>query len=293
MNPRMNLLLILGVLAVVVVRLSVFTVDTREHAVKFRIGRIVKDDYEPGLHFKIPFFENVARYPNRVLIYDEDSRERFLTGEKKNLIVDYFVNWRVVDPAQYYRAVSADEEIAQQRLAAMVKEGIRVAIGRRTLQEVVSAERTELMEDMLLEVQERSPELGVQVLDVRVKRIDLAEEVSESVFRRMSQERVGVATQLRAEGEEEYARIRADAERQRTVILAEAYRDAERIRGAGDARAAEIYAAAYSRDRDFYAFYRSMQAYRESIGSDQDILVLQPDSEFFKYLQSQVGSTGD
>ena len=293
MNPRMNLLLILGVLAVVVIRLSVFTVDAREHAVKFRMGRIVQDDYEPGLHFKIPFFENVARYPNRVLIYDEDSRERFLTGEKKNLIVDYFVNWRVVDPAQYYRAVSADEEIAQQRLAAMVKEGIRVAIGRRTLQEVVSAERTELMEDMLLEVQERSPELGVQVLDVRVKRIDLAEEVSESVFRRMSQERVGVATQLRAEGEEEYARIRADAERQRTVILAEAYRDAERIRGAGDARAAEIYAAAYSRDRDFYAFYRSMQAYRESIGSDQDILELQPDSEFFKYLQSQVGSTGD
>jgi membrane protease subunit HflC len=293
MSPRINLLLILGVLAVVVVRLSVFTVDAREHAVKFRIGRIVQDDYAPGLHFKIPFFENVARYPNRVLIYDEDSRERFLTGEKKNLIVDYLVNWLVVDPAQYYRAVSADEEIAQQRLAAIIKEGIRVAIGRRTLQEVVSAERTELMEDMLIEVQERSPELGIQVLDVRVKRIDLAEEVSESVFRRMSQERVGVATQLRAEGEEEYARIRSDAERQRTVILAEAYRDAERIRGAGDARASEIYAAAYSRDRDFYAFYRSMQAYRESIGSDQDVLVLRPDSEFFKFLQNQVGSTGD
>jgi membrane protease subunit HflC len=149
------------------------------------------------------------------------------------------------------------------------------------------------MEDMLLEVQERSPELGIQVLDVRVKRIDLAEEVSESVFRRMSQERVGVAAQLRAEGEEEYVRVRADAERQRTVILAEAYRDAERIRGAGDARAAEIYAAAYAQNRDFYAFYRSMQAYRESIGGDQDVLVLQPDSEFFKFLQSQVGSTGD
>lgn len=293
MNPRMNLLLILGVLAVVVVRMSVFTVDTREHALKFRIGRIVQDEYAPGLHFKIPFFENVARYPNRVLIYDEDSRERFLTGEKKNLIVDYFVNWRVVDPAQYYRAVSGDEDIAELRLAAIIKEGIRAAIGRRTLQEVVSAERTELMEDMLLEVQERSPELGIQVLDVRVKRIDLADEVSESVFRRMSQERVGVATQLRAEGEEEYVRVRADADRQRTVILAEAYRDAERIRGAGDARAAEIYAAAYSQDRDFYAFYRSMQAYRESIGGEQDVLVLQPDSEFFKFLQSQAGSTGD
>ena len=291
MNPRMNLLLIVAVLAAIVIRMSVFTVDAREHAVKFRIGRIVQADYEPGLHFKIPFFENVARYPNRVLIYDEDSRERFLTGEKKNLIVDYFVNWRVVDPAQYYRSVSADEDIAELRLAAIIKEGIRVAIGRRTLQEVVAAERTELMEDMLLQAQAAANELGIQVLDVRVKRIDLADEVSESVFNRMRQERLGVATQLRAEGEEEYVRVTVDAERQRTVILAEAYRDAERIRGAGDARAAQVYAAAYSQDREFYSFYRSMQAYRESIGSDQDILVLQPDSEFFKFLQSQVGST--
>ena len=291
MNPRMNLLLIVAVLAAIVIRLSVFTVDAREHAVKFRIGRIVQADYEPGLHFKIPFFENVARYPNRVLIYDEDSRERFLTGEKKNLIVDYYVNWRVVDPGQYYRSVSADEEIAELRLAAIIKEGIRVAIGRRTLQEVVSAERTELMEDMLLQAQAAANELGIQVLDVRVKRIDLADEVSESVFNRMRQERLGVATQLRAEGEEEYVRVTVDAERQRTVILAEAYRDAERIRGAGDARAAEIYAAAYTKDAEFYSFYRSMQAYREAIGSDQDILVLQPDSEFFKFLQNQVGST--
>jgi len=291
MSPRTNLVLILAVLAAIVIRMSVFTVDARQHAVKFRIGRIVESSYAPGLHFKLPFFENVARYPNRVLIFDEDSRERFLTGEKKNLIVDYFVNWRVVDPAQYYRAVSADKETAEQRLSAIVKEGIRAAIGRRTLQEVVSAERTELMQEMLVQVQERSPELGIEVLDVRVKRIDLAEDVSESVFRRMSQERVGVATQLRAEGEEEYVQVRADAERQRTVTLAEAYRDAERIRGAGDARAAEIYAAAYGKDREFYAFFRSMQAYRESIGSDQDVLVLQPDSEFFQFLQNQVGST--
>jgi membrane protease subunit HflC len=291
MSPRTNLLLILAVLAAIVIRMSVFAVDAREHAVKFRIGRIVDSDYAPGLHFKLPFFENVARYPNRVLIFDEEARERFLTGEKKNLIVDYFVNWRVVDPAQYYRAVSADQARAEQRLSAIVKEGIRAAIGRRTLQEVVSAERTELMQEMLLQVQEQTPELGIEVLDVRVKRIDLAEDVSESVFSRMRQERNAVATQLRAEGEEEYVQIRADAERQRTVVLAEAYRDAERIRGAGDARAAEIYAAAYGKDREFYAFYRSMQAYRQSIGSDQDVLVLQPDSEFFQFLQSQLGST--
>jgi len=293
MSPRTNLLLILAVLAAIVIRMSVFAVDAREHAVKFRIGRIVESNYAPGLHFKLPFFENVARYPKRVLIFDEESRERFLTGEKKNLIVDYFVNWRVVDPAQYYRAVRADKATAEQRLSAIVKEGIRAAIGRRTLQEVVSAERTELMQEMLLDVQDRSPELGIEVLDVRVKRIDLAEDVSESVFLRMQQERTGVATQLRAEGEEEYVQVRADAERQRTVILAEAYRDAERIRGAGDARAAEIYAAAYGKDRDFYAFYRSMQAYRESIGTNQDVLVLRPDSEFFQFLQSQVGSTDD
>jgi membrane protease subunit HflC len=224
------------------------------------------------------------------LNYDEGTEERLLTSEKKNIIVDYFVTWRIVDPAQYYRSVRGDEDEAEQRLAAIVKEGIKAAISQRTLQEVVSAQRTELMEEMLAQVRERSPELGIEVVDARVKRINLSDEVSDSVYMRMSQERRAVATQWRAEGEEEYERVRADADRQRTVILAEAYRDAERIRGAGDARAAEIYAAAYSKDREFYAFYRSMQAYREAIGKDQDVLVLKPDSEFFKFLQNQVGS---
>jgi len=290
MGPRLNLLLIVAVIAVIVIRMSVFTVDTRQHALKFQVGRIVRADYPPGLHFKIPFFENVARYPKTILNYDEDTEERFLTGEKKNLIVDYFVEWRIVDPAQYYRSVGGDEASAEQRLSAIVKEGIKAAISQRTLQEVVSAERTELMEEMVVQVRERSPELGIEVIDVRVKRIDLSNEVSDSVYNRMRQERSAVATQWRAEGEEEYERVRADADRQRTVILAEAYRDAERMRGAGDARAAEIYADAYSKDRDFYAFYRSMQAYREAIGKDQDVLVLKPDSEFFKFLQNQVGS---
>ena len=293
MGPRLNLLLIVAVIAVIVIRMSVFTVDTREHAVKFQVGRIVRSDYMPGLHFKIPFFENVATYPKTIMNYDEDTEERFLTGEKKNLIVDYFVTWRIVDPGQYYRSVRGDEAAAEQRLSAIVKEGIKAAISQRTLQEVVSAERTELMQEMVVQVRERSPELGIEVIDVRVKRIDLSPEVSDSVYNRMRQERSAVATQWRAEGEEEYERVRADADRQRTVILAEAYRDAERIRGAGDARAAEIYAQAYSKDRDFYAFYRSMQAYREAIGKDQDVLVLQPDSEFFKYLQSQTGSSSN
>ncbi len=289
MSPRLNLLLILGVLAVILVRMSVFTVDQREHAVKFQFGEIVKSDYAPGLHFKVPFMNDIRRYPNRILNY-EHQEEKFLTGEKKNLIVDYFVTWRIVDPAQYYRSVQGDETSAIERLSAIVKEGIKAAISQRTVQEVVSAERSELMAEMLTSVQSRSPELGIEVVDVRVKRIDLSDEVSESVYLRMRQERQRVATQLRAEGEEQYERIRADADRQRTVILSEAYRDAERIRGAGDAGAAEIYAGAYSKDRDFYSFYRSMQAYRESIGRDQDVLVLKPDSDFFQFLQKQLGT---
>jgi membrane protease subunit HflC len=290
MSPRLNLLLIVAVLAAILIRMSVFTVDEREHAVKFQFGEIVKSDYAPGLHFKVPFMNEIRRYPNRILNY-EHQEEKFLTGEKKNLIVDYFVTWRIVDPAQYYRSVGGDEQSALDRLSAIVKEGIKAAISQRTVQEVVSAERSELMAEMLTSVQARSPELGIEVVDVRVKRIDLSEEVSDSVYLRMRQERQRVATQLRSEGEEQFERIRADAERQRTVILSEAYRDAERIRGAGDARAAEIYAAAYSKDRDFYAFYRSMQAYRQSIGRDQDMLVLKPDSDFFQFLQKQLGTS--
>jgi membrane protease subunit HflC len=284
MSPRLNLLLIIAVLAAFLVRMSVFVVDQREHALKFQFGEIVRDDYEPGLHFKIPFIQNVERYQNRILNH-EQSEERFLTGEKKNLIVDYFFTWRIVDPAQYYRSVRGDESLALDRLSAIVKEGIKAAISQRTVQQVVSAARSELMQDMLLQVQERSPELGIEVVDVRLKRIDLPDEVSESVYQRMRQERQRVAAQLRAEGDEEHERIRADADRQRTIILSEAYRDAEQIRGEGDARAAEIYARAYARNPEFYAFYRSMQAYREAIGKDQDVLVLQPDSEFFRFLK--------
>lgn len=290
MSPRLNLFLIVAVLAAILIRMAVFTVDEREHAVKFRFGEIVKADYAPGLHFKVPFMNDIRRYPNRILNY-EHQEEKFLTGEKKNLIVDYFVTWRIVDPSEYYRSVSGDETAAIERLSAIVKEGLKAAFSQRTVQEVVSAQRSELMAEMLMQVQSRSPELGIEVVDVRVKRIDLSEEVSDSVYLRMRQERQRVATQLRSEGEEQFERIRADADRQRTVILSEAYRDAERTRGAGDARASEIYALAYSKDRDFYSFYRSMQAYRESIGGDQDVLVLKPDSDFFQFLQKQLGTT--
>jgi membrane protease subunit HflC len=269
--------------------MAAFTVDEREHVLKFQFGEIRRSDYEPGLHFKLPVLQTVQRYPNRILKY-ENSEEKFLTGEKKNLIVDYFVTWRITDPAEYYRSTRGDEQRAIDRLAAIVKEGIKAAISRRTVQQVVSADRAELMDDMLRLAQVRAPELGIQIVDVRVKRIDLSDEVSDSVYMRMRQERDRIATQLRAEGGEERVRIEADAERQRTVILSEANRDAERIRGQGDARAAEIYARAYDQDADFYAFFRSMQAYRTAIGGEQDVLVLKPDSEFFKFLQNRAGT---
>ena len=291
MSPRLNLLLIATVVIVILIRMSVFTVDQRDYAVKFQFREIIQADYKPGLHFKVPFVQNVERYPKRIINLKPQA-EKFLTGEKKNLIVDYFVMWRIIDPAQYYRAVRGDETLAVERLSAIIKEGIKAAISQRTVQQVVSA-RT----------------VGAHGTDARRPRasarrrsgsrssmcasnaLNSAEEVSESVYNRMRQERQRVASQLRAEGDEEYERIRADADRQRTVILSEAYRDAERIRGTGDARAAEIYAEAYSKDRDFYAFYRSMQAYRQSIGREQDVLVLQPDSDFFRFLQNQLGTS--
>ena len=290
MSPRFNLLLVLAALGVLIVRMTLFTVDEREHAVKFRFGEIVKADYEPGLHFKIPFVNTISKYPDRILNYSE-SQERFLTGEKKNLIVDYFITWRITDPAQYYRSARGDELFAQQRLSAIIREGIKAEFSQRTVVEVVSAERSEIMAAMLVQAKQRAPELGIEVIDVRVMRIELSDEVSDSVYARMQQERYRVASQLRAEGSEDAERIRADADRQRTIILAEAYRDAEIMRGEGDARAAETYAEAYTQNPEFYAFYRSMAAYRESIGREQDVLVLSPNSDFFRFLQEQSGST--
>ena len=290
MGPRLNSTFAVVVVAAVATWLTLFTVDEREHVIKFRFGEIVKSDYQPGLHFKIPFVNNIQRFPDRILTYEE-SQERFLTGEKKNLIVDYFITWRIADPAQYYRTARGDEDFAAERLSAIIREGIKAAFSRRTVQEVVAAERSELMEQMLVQAARQAPELGLEVFDVRVMRIELSDEVSGSVFARMQQERGRVAAQLRAEGAEESERIRADADRQTTVILAEAYRDAERIRGEGDARAADIYADAYNQDPDFYSFYRSMSAYREAIGREQDVLVLSPDSEFFRYLREQLGAT--
>lgn len=288
MKPINTILIIVLLLVVFIGAASVFTVSEREHAIKFQFGEIVRSDYEPGLHFKIPFINTVRKFDRRILTLD-NRPEEFLTAEKKNVIVDFFVKWRITDPAYFYRATLGGQEIvADQRLLEIMKDGLRAEFARRTVQQVVSAERAEIMAIMAEASRDAAREFGITIVDVRVKRIDLPDEVSASVYQRMTQERARVAAQLRAEGAEAAERIRADADRQRTVILANAYRDAETIRGEGDARAADIYATAFNRDAEFYAFYRSLEAYRRSMGS-QDVMVLDPDSEFFRFFGTKRG----
>ena len=271
------------VLVVIGLLMTVFTVDERELAIKFRFGEIVKDDYTPGLHFKIPVVNNVSFYPRRILTIS-NPQELFLTFEKKNLFVDFFVKWRIVDVAEYYRSSNGEELLAAQRLLEIVKDGIRAEFAKRTVPQVVAAERRELMDDMLSKARKNSGKLGIEIVDVLVKRIEFSEEVSESVFNRMRQERARTASGLRAEGAEAAERIRAAADRERTILLAEAFRDAEIIRGEGDAIAAETYAKAYQKNEEFYAFYRRLRAYRTSLGNEGDLLVLDPKSDFFRYL---------
>jgi membrane protease subunit HflC len=289
MSVRVNIFLVAAVVVAVLLRMSVFAVDEREHAVELQFDRIVNASFEPGLHFKIPFADDVVHY-TKTIQSKERRDDKVVTAERKNLAIEYFIAWRIDDPAQYYRSVNgADEGSAIQSLSDIVSDGLQAAIGRRTIPDVVSAAPADLLADTLTAVRARAPDFGIQVVDVHIKRIGMADETG--VFERMKKQRQAIATELRAEGDEQVVRLKADADRQRTVILSEAYRDSERIRGAGDARAAEIYAAAYSKDRDFYAFYRSLQAYRKSIGRDQDVLVLKPDSDFFQFLQKQVGTT--
>jgi membrane protease subunit HflC len=280
-----NIRLGLVVLALVVIGIvmSVFYVDQRELAIKFRFGEIVASELAPGLHFKIPIVNNVQFFPARIQTIT-NPQELFLTREKKNLFVDFFIKWRINEVADYYRATRGEQLVSSQRLLEMVKDGIRAEFAKRTVPEVVTAERRELMAEVLSKATSSAAQLGIDVVDVRVKRIEFSEDVSESVFNRMRQERARTAAELRAEGAELAEQIRADADRQRTVILAEAYRDAEIVRGQGDARSAEIYAGAFEKNAEFYRFYRSIEAYRNSIGTENDILVLDSSGDFFQYL---------
>jgi membrane protease subunit HflC len=280
-NMRLGLFIL--ALFVIGISMSIFYVDQRELAIKFRFGEIVESEYDPGLHFKIPIVNNVQFFPRRIQTIT-NPQELFLTKEKKNLFVDFFIKWRIVDVADYYRATRGEQLLSSQRLLEIVKDGIRAEFAKRTVPEVVTAERRELMSNMLSNARSSAAQLGIDVVDVRVKRIEFSEDVSESVFNRMRQERARTAAELRAEGAENAEQIRADADRQRTVILAEAYRDAEIIRGQGDARSAEIYANAFEKNEEFYRFYRSVEAYRNSIGTQNDILVLDSTGNFFQYL---------
>lgn len=285
MANRAFLVMIAAAVVAVVLAMSTFTVRETDLAIKFRFGEIVRADYGPGLHFMVPMVNNIRKFERRIITRNYPS-EQFLTSEGKILRIDFYVKWRISDVGTYYQATSGgEEEIAAGRLGSIVKDGIKGVIARRTIQQVVAAERAEFTGEILKLAENSTRGLGLQLIDVRVKKIDLPEEVSESVFSRMRQDFDRQAKRLRAEGDENAEKLKAEADRQRTEILAQAYRESEIIRGDGDAQSADIYAKAYSRNAEFYAFHRSMQAYREAVGTDSDVLVISPDSEFFKYLK--------
>ncbi len=281
---------VLGALVAVValVSLSLFTVDETQTAIRFQLGEIVEANYPPGLHWKWPLINNVRKFDRRLQTLDTEP-ERFLTAEKKNVIVDSFAMWQVEDVRKFYTTVGGDPTQANVRLDQIVKDSLRSEFSKRSIQEVVSGDRDQIMETLSRLLKEQATQLGIKAVDVRIKRIDLPPDVSSSVFSRMKAERLRVAKDFRSRGAEAAERIRADADRQSTVLLAEAYRDAEHQRGEGDAQATEIYAQAYGKDLDFYTFNRSLSAYRQSFSSKDDVLVLQPDDfQFFRFFnQSQ------
>ncbi len=263
----------------------IYIVDERQQAILFQLGEVIDVKTSPGLYFKIPIAQNVLYFEKRILTMDTDEPERFITSEKKNVLVDLFVKWRIVDVKQYYISVRGDEGLAQTRLAQTINASLRDEFGNRTVHDVVSGERDRIMEIMRQKADNDARSIGVEVVDVRLKRVDLPQEVSESVYRRMEAERKRVANELRSTGAAESEKIRADADKQREIVLAEAYREAQKKMGEGDGQAAAIYASAFEKDAEFYAFWRSIDAYKQSFKSKGDMMVLEPTSDFFKYLK--------
>jgi membrane protease subunit HflC len=276
----------------VVLGLSMFTVDQRQFALVFQLGEVKREIIEPGLYFKFPMIQNVRYFDKRILTIDNPEPERFITSEKKNVLVDSYVKWRIVDAKLYYISVGGDESRAKTRLAQTVNGGLREEFGKRTVHDVVSGERDKIMDEMRSKADLDARKIGVQIVDVRVKRVDLPVEVSESVYRRMEAERKRVANELRSQGAAEAEKIRADADKQREVIVAEAYRDAQKVKGEGDAKASATYAQAFGQNPEFYSFYRSLEAYRGSFKTKNDVLVVEPSSDFFKYMKSTGKSGG-
>lgn len=282
MANRIGFIVVLALVLLVTGAFSMYQVAEWEKAILFRLGEIVKTDVQPGLHFKVPFVNNVRKFDGRILTLDVEP-ERFLTVEKKNVIVDSFVMWRIADAKRFYTAVMGDERNARQRLEQTIKDAMRGQFSKRTVNQVVSGERDTIMKDLTVDVSAQASQIGIEIVDVRVKRVDLPSEVSDSVYRRMQAERSRVAKTFRSQGAEEAEKIRAGADRKRQVLIADAYREAEQTRGKGDARAAEIYANAFSKDKEFYAFFRSLRAYQESFDGSNDLMLLTPDGEFFEY----------
>ena len=292
MSKYLGFILIALIALLVVLSASMFTVDQRQNALVFQLGEVVSVKTKPGLYFKLPLVQNVRYFDTRILTLDSADPERFITSEKKNVLVDSFIKWRVIDARQFYVSVGGDEARAQIRLNQTVNDGLRAEFGKRTINEVVSGRREEIMNIIRTKADGDARKIGVQVVDVRIKRVDLPESVSENVFRRMEAERKQVANELRSTGAAEAEKIKADADKQKDVIVAEAYRDAQRVKGEGDAKASGIYAGAYGKNAEFYAFYRSMQAYRESFKSKSDVMVLDPSADFFKYMKNPRAAGG-
>ena len=286
MNMRSGVVLV--IFSLVILNLTAFTVNERELAIKLQVGEVVKSDYEPGLHFKIPFYQTIRKFPKRIMTINERP-ERIFTAERLAMDVDSFVKWRIIDTVDFYISTGGSFRVANDRISEIIKNAIVTEFGKRTVQEAISVERAELMRDMLANATSTAEGLGVELVDVRVKQVEFPDDVRNSVYQQMREERGRIAAERRAQGMEVSEEKKSTADKERTIILANANKDSEIIRGAGDAKAAEIYANAYNQDPEFYAFYRSIDAYRNSIGNSNDIMVIDPDNEFFQYLnKSQI-----
>lgn len=278
---------ILALIVLAILFSTLFVVDQRQYAIVFALGEVKQVINEPGLYFKLPPpFQNILFLDKRILTLDTPEADRFITAEKKNILVDAFVKWHIVEPRLYFVSFGGDERRAQDRMSQIIKAALNDEITKRTVREVISGERGKVMDAIRIKVAEEAKQIGVEIIDVRLKRVDYVEQINNSVYDRMKAERTRVANELRSTGAAESEKIRADADRQRTVLLAEAYRDAENIRGAGDAKASQIYAQAFGQNPEFYKFYRSLDAYRASFKSRSDVMVLDSNSEFLKYFKS-------
>ncbi len=286
-SNRFAVVVVLG-LIFVGLGLSAFVVNERELAIKLQLGQVVNANYEPGLHWKWPIVQNVRKFPKRILTISARP-ERVFTAENEALQVDFFVKWRIVDTVRFYTSTGGLLQVGDDRLSEIIKNSVVTEFGKRSVEESISVGRAELMRDMLNTASAAANDLGVELIDFRVKQVEFMDDVRNSVYAQMAAERARIAAERRAEGREAAEGKRATADRERTVILADAYRDGQIIRGEGDAKAAEIYANAYNKDREFYAFYRSIDAYRKSMGKEGDLLVLDPDNDFFRYLNQSDG----